>query len=324
MSKSRIRIAYITDVHLRINPPSRRIDNYLENILEKIKEVVHLCNEQKTDYLLIGGDFYDSPSPPPSLVSRVVDILSGLKSTEVYAILGNHEMVGHQVASVEDKMIGMLSRFPNDYPIKLIGNSLEEPVIILKGGIPLWAAHYHDGIEKKLKEKFSEGTPEMGLFMVHANIVDSPAVFEDHILMSEFKPPVNIVLCSHYHTAFGLIKKPGGYAFVSPGALSRVNISISDIKRKPSVAFIELGDTIKLEIKPLTSAKPVEDIFDLESISKEKQDRDILKDFIDSITLPDSDYSYFDVSRLIMSMEDIPQEIKEEAIRALEEVRGGA
>lgn len=309
---------YITDVHVRSNAPVRRKDpDFLQTIKDKLSEVVNFCNDKNVDALLIGGDLYDSYSPPPSSVLCVVEALRPLKCP-AYAILGNHEMLGHQVQSITNRMLGLLHRFENDYPVKLLNHS-EDSFSIDINGIKIQAMHYFNGIEEKIKS-YSCNKPQPGIFMAHANIVKAPTVFPDHVCYDDCKPPYNVILCSHYHKMQGVLQI-GSHMFVSPGALCRGTISIDDLNRTPSFAFISFQPSkISAKIIPLQCAKPSEEVFDVVAVREEREQENRLNDFIEQIKTHGGFNGVESIEQIIMKVENVDERVKNKALEVLRKV----
>jgi len=312
------RFVYITDVHVRSTTPVRRKDDFLCAVRDKLNEVVDYCNAEGVDALLIGGDLYDSYSPSPSSILCVMETLGRLKCP-AYSILGNHEMLGHQKESFRDRMIGVLHRFRNDYPVQLLEGHWNSPSLTVKD-VPVWAMHYEHGIEERLKSlEFADVKP--GILMAHANIVKSPAVFPDHVLYTDVKSPASVILCSHYHKKQG-VERIGPYMFVSCGALSRGTVSMDDLTRTPAFAVIEVDGLhgATAQIVDLKCAKPAEEVFDLESVREEMERDNRLSEFIDQIRMSGVLSDIESISSLVMAAEGVEERVKNKALEVLSKV----
>jgi DNA repair exonuclease SbcCD nuclease subunit len=313
-----LKLAYITDVHIRTTTPARRKDDYPSTVKTKLLEVRKVCEERDVDALLIGGDLYDSSSPSPQAVSIVLDCFKGV-SFPILAILGNHEMLGHNKSSVSQRMIGLLSRFENDYPVKILEGGFDRPSYTFECGVEIWALHYEYGIEDRLKE-WEPRKQSNGVLMAHANIVEKPAVFPDHVLFNEVKSPARVILCSHYHKKQG-VKEANGCLFVSPGALTRGTISIDDLNRTPALAFIEYDANmnVRCTLEDLKCALPPEEVFDLVEVEKERGSEARLKEFIETIRISQqAGGGHCKLEEIIARVKGVEEKVIKRALQALE------
>lgn len=325
-----LKILYFTDAHIQATPPVRRRDNYLESMLEKLREVRDIANERDVDVILSGGDMFHTPSPSPLTVRSVIDTFQGAAGpTQRWTILGNHEMVGHQAESIQDKMMGLIKSLKQDFPFRIPDSRGDKPVkieVLDSSGKTheLVAVHYFHGIEKKLLEHPGKQADLKGILLAHANIVDKVPPFPDYALYTDLKLPFRIILCSHYHAQLGTVTNQFGNVFVSPGALSRGSISIDDLNRAPSVAYVEISEDsfeYQVDIIPLKCAKPSSEVFDLESCMEEKQTSQKLDEFVENIrmgSLNTGQVNLEDLVKAIAATEGVDEDVKQEALRAIE------
>lgn len=287
---------YSTDHHFRDTNPVNRKDIFLDSLCEKLEEFIEIANEREVGTILLGGDVFNSYSPPPKVVKKVIQILKKFPRP-IYSIIGNHEIPGN-LSAASDKMLGLLKEF-NDFPIRYFDfdNVFSKQVI---AEIPIIGINYYSGIEDYLKmidKPVKEGT----ILLAHANIVDKPCPFPDYCLMQELKLPAQFVFCSHYHPALGVVQNSHGNIFISPGAFSRGSISTGDVERIPGIAYLEITkNSFSHELIPLKSAKPSEEIFDLETIELYKEKKANIEDFINTVRLTELELT--DLHSMVLSL----------------------
>jgi hypothetical protein len=78
------------------------------------------------------------------------------------------------------------------------------------------------------------------ILMTHLTITKTPVIF-DHILMSEFKTPADVVLVAHYHPYQGIVDE-GGTTFIAPGALARRKKVAHDMTRQPKAVYLVVDE----------------------------------------------------------------------------------
>ncbi len=296
---------YSTDHHFHHIGPVKRIDDFPQSLLEKLEETVQLSNDLSCDAMLFGGDFFNNTSPGPKIIKQIIQVLRGAKAP-IWAIMGNHDVPGNLEAS-EDKILGLLREF-DDFPINYIDES--RPVII--DNVTIEGIPFYRGIEKALLAHNKQPEPNRVL-MAHAFIADKPCMF-DYCFYGDLKLSAVAILTSHYHTSFGVKENGNGNVFVSPGGFSR--LTVQDVNRTPQVSVVEIdGYTCKVDMLPLTTAKPVEEIFDLNELRAKSEAEDSLKLFVDKIS--NVELAFVDIPSLIdrLSKESkLPKEVREVAL----------
>jgi len=337
-----MRILYFTDCHLQSTNPVSRTDNYFEAILTKLSEIATVATEQRVDCMICGGDFFSTPSPKPEIIIRVIDCF---KDCDVpgYAILGNHDMFGQQLltSSSGTRMVNLLP-YIDKYPFKLIDSqeTAEEVKedLFRKYNVQIDFQSYYHGIEDALKKYKHSNSDCYRILVAHANIINKPALFP-HVVYSQLSLPYDVVLCSHYHDAWGIetvwnvadkqAKGPGvSTTYVSPGAMARISAAIGDINRVASYVILDISDSggVKIKIHPLECAKPGTEIFNLTSISETKVMASKLESFITTLAAGSNKLRESDPVMMLREFakeHNIPDNVVEIAVSALEEHTNG-
>lgn len=276
------KIGYITDCHFHISGPVNRKDNYLESLLIKLNEVIQLANEESWDALLLGGDIYHTPSPHPTVVTNVLDILCNCKCP-IYTILGNHEIPGNKEA-VKRRMVGLLQYMSNQFEAFPVKHLSSKSITI--GDFKVKGIDYYDGIETDLL-RLDHPVKKNTIMLVHANIVDAQKIFP-HCVYEDLRLSAEYTFTSHYHPSLGVFKNTHGNTFISPGAMSRASISTDDLNRTPSVAILTKdGSHVSTEIRRLTQVKPSQDVFLWQEANERVEADAKLAKFIESVKIVD-------------------------------------
>lgn len=86
-------LLHTADLHLGAPcaglPPEKALMRQGE-LLEALRRAVRLADERGAELLLLAGDLFDSPQPPPDLARAAARILSGCRA-EVFVAPGNHD-----------------------------------------------------------------------------------------------------------------------------------------------------------------------------------------------------------------------------------------
>lgn len=319
-----MKILYFTDTHIRGNNPKNRKDDYQETLKNKLMEVVNISIEENVDFVLHGGDLFDRPDISIAIVSEFAKIFQKFKSP-VYIVSGNHDIFGHNQKTLNRTMLGLLT---NLNLLKLVD---EKPIILEKDNIKVQLTAYPytfsmDEGENKNHYKVLKKNEDVNymIHMVHGFLMDKPFIKNvPHTTISEIEDTLaDITLAGHYHFGFKTMNINGKY-FANPGALVRISNSLEEIKRKPKVLIIELDENISIRERFLKTALPGELVLDRKEMERHKFKRSKIyefKEIIDSTT----DLNSLDILDLIVQIsksESIPIEVRDEAIRRVQEMQ---
>ncbi len=314
-----MKILYFTDTHIKGTNPKNRKDDFVESLEEKFREIVSIIKEKDVDYVIHGGDLFDRPDISISVVSRFTTILRDIEKP-IYIVSGNHDIFGHNPATIDRTMLGLLRSL--DF-IKVIPR--EKPIILEKMGmrVGLTSLPYTYDIDSTPEGYILEKVPEnvdYSIHVVHGMLLDRPFVkgIPYTLIDDIINTAADITLSGHYHAGFKTIEKNGKY-FVNPGSLVRVTNSLKEIERIPQVAILSLDSEINIEMLPLKSAKPGEDVLDrteMENCMFRSERIVQFKQSIDSAM----NFEKMDLNDILLEVtlsEGVSDEVKEEALRRI-------
>lgn len=321
-----MKILFFTDTHIRgFNIKSRK-DNFLETLKLKFDEVFNLAEENKVDYILHGGDFFDKPDVSVSIVSEFAELLNKCK-IPIYTICGNHDVFGHNPDTMHRSMIGLLNSVD-------ILNILEEGDIkfLEKNGIRVQLTgqpYTYDIDEERNISKYIvdqvEDKVDYSIHMVHGMLLDKPFIKEvPHTLIEDVakKTKASITFSGHYHTGFG-VKNIDDKYFINPGSLIRMSSAYEEVKRKPKVILLELTEKIDIKEIPLKTALPGKEVFKEDSIVSDRNKEEQLYEFKQSIE-SSVNFDKLDINDILLEIaitENIDESIKEEALKRISEAQ---
>ena len=123
-----MKLVYIADLHLRASAPINRKDDYVEEQFRKLDFIINYVNSIE-GVLLIGGDVFDRATNHPSwFLNRVCTSFLRCRS-KVLVIPGNHDLLGHNLETIEQNTIYTINFLHNSYvftefALKEIGSAL--------------------------------------------------------------------------------------------------------------------------------------------------------------------------------------------------------
>ena len=260
------KILFATDLHLRASRPISRLDqNFFGTQLDKIAEVREIAFDEKVDMVLLGGDIFDRPDVPHSVVIRAIRAFKKFKTVPVYSIVGNHDVYGYTSSTEDASAIGTLFE----------SGAVKKLPVLSREGVTLYPLHAYD-------DNAWTVPPAAGvkILVAHKMITNISIPGADCLLIKNIDRETNadIVLSGDIHTPH-LEHTDADHWFVNPGSLTRM--SISDRERQPQVAIVNLADDgeIDCEFRSL-GIRPSETVFDLTSYSQRMAQETHAKDFV--------------------------------------------
>lgn len=270
-----MKLLFVTDTHIKGVNPVNRTGNYYKDIMDKIQEVVQISLDKEVDTVLHGGDLYASSLVSNVMVDEFIDLVEDA-GIPWHVAVGNHDEICQEWKL--SKATTLAHIFRRSKMIKHL-DTIETKDTFIK------AYGYYHNIEADIKEKglMCNKKGKTTIAVVHAFITKSkflPQVL--HVPIKEIKSDYDFVLIAHNHNEFGIILQ-NKTLFTSIGALSRGSIAESDVKRKPKVLLIDTEKQTH-NVIILKSAKPAEQVFNLEKVKEKKEfDADMDK-FIKELT----------------------------------------
>lgn len=280
-----MKFLYCQDTHIKGVNPANRSGNYYAEVMLKMKEIIDLSKKLKVDKVYHGGDLFDSAKVSDNMVDDLLDMIeeAGIPWEIVW---GNHDEIGHNLELSKSTSLAHIMRrsklvkhiIPETKSIYEMGD--KEPLRILSS---IEGFDYYHNIEADLKETGLNSTcPEAGfkVAILHAFVTLKPFLPKVmHVMAKDINTNFDVVLVAHYHKQWGM-KEINGTKFVNIGCIGRTDID--EINEVPQVLLVDTN-TRELKIIDLKSAKPGEEIFDLEKVKLSKEFDEDIDNFIKSL-----------------------------------------
>ena len=263
---------YTSDLHSKGKNSANRIGDYYSDWLLKFNELVKLVVEKADGNLIIGGDLYDASVVSNTIVDDITDIIEK-NNLHVWIVPGNHDMLcGKWENSKASSLAHMVRRSDN---IEILEEYEDDDCII--HGIK-----YFFGIEDDIKENglLMDISDKYNIIIPHAFITIKPfhpAV--THVMAKDLNCEADLVLCSHFHHNWGS-ETVNETEFINVGAFGR--LSITEHKHMPKVVFVNTKERTH-EIIELKSAKPGNEVFNLEKKEMKKEFNNTIDMFVKSL-----------------------------------------
>ena len=323
-----MKFVFITDTHIKEKNPINRLDNYFETVINKIDEAARFAVENNVNFIVHGGDLFDTPTVSTICLVKFNRILFYLKENNIkfYVVSGNHDIYGRNPDTLPRTHLGLLESFG---AIEMLDreNTIEEKfsngnsVKII--GTPYIYKMDAEDKEAYLLSEYDKKDGEFLINVVHGMLLEKPFIKEiEHTVVTDIiNTKADLTLSGHYHTGFGIISL-NDRIFLNPGSLTRCSNTTEEYKRMPQYALIEINDDLKPDIKliDVKCAKPGYEVLDREYIEKHKNDKLEVLNFENSIKeAADFDkYDYYSVLEEIIESDNVEKEVIDEAKKRLE------
>ncbi len=246
-----IKFGFFTDTHLRFETPEERTDNFLQSMLLKLEEIGQIFKDEKVDYVLFGGDLYDSDTVAKSVITGTQTVLRSWQ-LPIIGVVGSHDYIGYQMKSLKSTALGITESagiidiiggygHPNHI---LLDDGRSDSTTVAVVGMP----HTYTFTDDKENMYFEHvESTSFQIQMVHADLNDKPVPWR-HILVESGLTDSDLVLSGHYHpgwqTPIVARKKhiEGNTVYINPGSIARMKNT--GVKRIPRVCIIEVEGNI--------------------------------------------------------------------------------
>lgn len=277
-----MKIIFITDTHFRGTAPKNRKDDFVHTLKNKISEVVGYCNKNNADILLHGGDFFDRPDVSPAVFKDFARILMDCKCP-IFGVHGNHDIYGYNPNTLPRTMLGIL------HGLEIVNLLDKSPRVIERNSIQLQLTGCGYSYDIEQKESYitkNTTNSDFAIHLVHGLLLPKKSLPTDKLtLIDDIKETeADITLCGHYHAGFGIIDIESKF-FINPGALVRIDNSLSEIRREPKMLEILLTKGEKPEVKfiPLKCVQRGDAVLDRTEIELKSDKEAKIVDFLEGI-----------------------------------------
>jgi DNA repair exonuclease SbcCD nuclease subunit len=266
-----VKFLIIGDIHYTRTAPARRKETYGEEILGKLAFLSEVAYDLGVQATIFTGDLFHRKRPT---LREVHDLHRALyKFENAYAIVGNHDVVGHSSDDLTGTGIGLLFEAP-------VIESISRERGGLKEGFYITGADYcanYEGSDPYLVDTDGE-TPH--IHVTHGMLVEDPLPFEGisqtHVEAVAVTTPSNVLLVN------GHIHKPYDYPPIyNVGSLCRASIEDQKTNHEPrALVAAWQGGAWKVIDLPV----PVEDdVWTEEDERPEAMKSDAIAEFVESL-----------------------------------------
>lgn len=264
------RFLFVGDIHATERSPRSRKDKIFESFDVKMKEIKDFVDEYGVQCVIHAGDLFHSTDATRVSYRLVNYMYRWIRSLDVPFLMvpGNHDMESGKVSSLFRRPLGLLFEAN-------VAQNLLEGVYVAEGlDIAVWGKEDLSVVDFPDSESFN-------IVVTHQPVLpERRRWFEKSYYTYEAlqKKSLDMVLFGHLHWDCGIVQLDNARKTIvaNPGAILRLASHEHDLKRKPYVILFEVCEDRLVNRKKLylRSAKPIEEVFDLETIERRRA-RDI-------------------------------------------------
>ncbi|TXK63680.1 exonuclease SbcD [Bacillus subtilis] len=302
------RILYTGDWHLRGTTPRNRKDNYKESLKEKLLEIFNLARYRQVDAIITAGDTFHTPEVATGVLLEFAELIAENCPVPLYTTAGNHDIYGYNLDTynrtslrVLEKIVPQLEVINDPCVPRFIGGIGDFPEV------QLTFTPYSAEIDKNGYgySPAYDSKAEVKIHVAHGMLLDHTPPFDRFTLIKDVKTTADLVLTGHDHTGYGIYERADGKTFVNCGAICRLSASQTEITRKIEVLLIDIQNgKFDLELIPLQSVKPGEEILDRSAIEREQERQYAMEEFASLIQSNTGEKVLVDVNSIIESIAD--------------------
>jgi len=290
--------ALVGDQHFSDVSPKSRKDDYTNAIFDKLRFILQYCKEKGIENVFLLGDMFHRKQPNHNshwLVQSIISLLREFQpEVDVYSLIGNHDFTTD---------ISVLPRQPistiiQSGAVKPLGLD-DEPFVFDFGSYKVEVngkpySDREDGTEKSseaYKLKFNhEDSFKIALY--HSTLLpDGKTFFGDWINFADVAPVIqaDFVGCGHFHPGYEPpVLEAHGKTWCNPGAISRGTAEDHNLTRKLQfVSFMYNGEELITKSVEIPH-RPGAEVFDVETLKREKQERKEHSAFVDTLSDPEN------------------------------------
>lgn len=280
------------DWHLRFRRPELRIDeSYFDTQLNKINQILDIAKNNKCDYILQPGDFFDSVDVPWSVVETYIDIFKDY-NIPIYCVMGQHDMRFHKIKLDNTPLAVMESA-------EVLTVLIDDYGIIGIKDIDLYGCNYGEEIPKIMDKN------KTNILLIHKMIIDQKIwegqtdfTYANHLSRKGF----DLCVCGDNHKNFKIKN------VINCGSLMRSRIDQVDHKPIVYIYDTEFIGSPKEEIvkEILLDIKSTNEIFDLNKVDEVKERDERLEAFVDTLdSIGDEDFGLKFIDNLYMTLDKV-------------------
>src|SRR5690625_691232 len=301
-----IKLIYFGDPHIRGTNPRNRKDDYKEALKNKFREIFSLAKYKEVEAIITPGDIFDRPEVTNGVLLEFAEVIKE-SPVPIYTTAGNHDIYGYNLDTYNRTSLRVLELIIPQ--LEVINDNTKNILLVddedSQNAVSLSFQPYSHEIDKEgfgYSPQNNQYPIAFKIHTAHGMLLDhDPKVFDRFTYVGDVKTDADLVLCDHDHLGFGRYDRADGKTFLNPGAICRLSASEAEVRRTVNVALITVEDNeLKdIELIPLQSAKPGDEVLDRSKIEAEQKRQYAMEEFSSLIQDKEGNTAVVDVNAII-------------------------
>jgi len=308
-----MKLLIFNDAHIKASTPKNRLDDYPLALWNKFQQITQIIDDYQIDTVLCGGDLFDVPDPPTSVVNSYLQLFT-YWNIPIYSIVGSHDKFGYNNNTLYRTGLGTLMAAG---VVKLLNETCHIGYNTQIAGV----SHSYNLDENPTVDYFREKIDKDAYLIqvCHGMIIDSPWGFGKYTNVRDIKTEADFVGCAHFHPGFGPIQV-GNTTVINIGALGRTEY----VNRKypPGVLYVNT-DVPGEEFWEYIPLNVPDDVFTVKSQMDEIHDNGV-SSFIEALKERIDNFECSDLKEVINTIGkegNYPKEVIEKAMEYIESTK---
>lgn len=265
-----LKFLYISDTHIMGITPESRKDNIKETIKNKLRQIGKIADDNNVDFIIHGGDMFDTPDVSNKLCNEVSEIIRNWKPT--YVVPGNHDEYGYNINTLPNTKLGVLA----STGIVTILDRAHPLYFKDTNGISVGIEgqeYYADIDTGKNNDYAVYSTAKVKILVSHSMLLDHDFIKDvPHTKIDDVITTADVVLTGHYHPGYSF-KEVNDTAFINLGSILRRENTTDNQQRIPQCLIVEINDAGEFNFTPIAlTVEPYADVFKNTAAAKNYDD----------------------------------------------------
>lgn len=255
------RMIVLNDIHFTRHAPECRADSYAHEVLDKLHEVARIADRLKVGTIACTGDWFHRKGKVTFRESNdLLAVLMGWhrRGIDVLGILGNHDIAGHRIESLDNRAVGALV---HSQALQLLDyEPYRAHTVYVTGSSYFHGCDADDEGRAKMygapgPEREDGDLPFVHVHLAHGTLLQKGTFFEEFTtapelieLLAERDRLPDVIVCGHLHFPEGIKLYPNPLrpqypdgrtrhvAVCRVGSLARV--ASDDFERQPEILLV--------------------------------------------------------------------------------------
>ena len=271
-----MKLIVCSDFHITDKCPRARTDeNYLDTCCEKVKQILEYAANNKIEYVLQAGDFFDSHRASDYIKQRVISLLLEYKNNygvHMMVVFGQHDLRFHN-SNIENTPLKVLEQ------AKAIHILNPDPIYLDSGNVRVYGASWNEEPNTELDSNV------VNILVTHRMVIKDKLWEQQEggtyikNLFRQFPHDFIITGDNHQHLIYTINQKGKVRHAINCGSLLRSNIT--QMEHTPS--FYVIDTETKDIARILLDIAPIDTVMQVEQEIENKRVNDDLMQFIEEV-----------------------------------------